>query len=40
MIDCEELRILFTLQELEIELIEYNCCVLDGGLQARVFKGN
>lgn len=40
MIECEKLGFLFTLQELEIEQIEYNCCILDGGLQARVFEGN
>lgn len=32
MIKWEKLAFLFTLQELEIELIECNCCVLDGGL--------
>lgn len=32
MIKWEKLAFLFTLQELEIELTECNCCVLDGGL--------
>lgn len=40
MIKWEKLAFLFTLQELVIELTECNSCVLDGGLQARVFEGN
>lgn len=40
MIKPQKLAFLFSLQELEIELTECNCCILDGGLQARVFEGN